>query len=264
MKFDDYQHIAFARRGKVLEITLNRPEQLNAFNGGLHAEMARVFVDANNDPDSEVIVLTGAGRAFSAGGDLQAVKAIFDDPAAFAVTAREGKQIIFSLLDCEKPIIAKVNGPAVGLGCSIALFCDVIFAAETAKFADPHVNVGLVAGDGGAIIWPQLIGYARAKEYLMTGDALTATDAARIGLINHAVPAAELDARVEQFADRIANGASNAIRWTKVSVNIGLKQLAHSIMDTCMGYEWLASKTDDHREAVNALLEKRKPSFTGR
>ncbi|MDF3885032.1 enoyl-CoA hydratase/isomerase family protein [Cupriavidus basilensis] len=263
MNFSDYQHISFARRGKVLEITLNRPEQLNAFNGGLHAEMARVFIDANNDPESEVIVLTGAGRAFSAGGDLEAVKAGFDDPAAFRVTAREGKQIVFAQLDCEKPIIAKVNGPAIGLGCSIALFCDVIFAADTAKFADPHVNVGLVAGDGGAIIWPQLIGYARAKEYLLTGDALTATEAARIGLINHAVPAAELDERVNQFADRLAAGAAQAIRWTKVSVNVGLKQLAHSIMDTCMSYEWLASKSDDHREAVNAMLAKRKPAFTG-
>ncbi|EKZ95381.1 enoyl-CoA hydratase-related protein [Cupriavidus metallidurans] len=264
MNFADYQYISFARRGRVLEITLNRPEQLNAFNAGLHAEMARVFIDANNDPESEVIVLTGAGRAFSAGGDLEAVKSDFDNPAAFRVTAREGKQIVFAQLDCEKPIIAKVNGPAIGLGCSIALFCDVIFAADTAKFADPHVNVGLVAGDGGAIIWPQLIGYARAKEYLLTGDAITATEAARIGLINHAVPSAELDARVDQFADRLANGATNAIRWTKVATNIGLKQIAHSVMDTCMSYEWLASKTDDHREAVSALLEKRKPAFTGK
>ncbi|KUE86335.1 enoyl-CoA hydratase [Cupriavidus necator] len=264
MDFSAYQHIKFARRGRVLEITLNRPEQLNAVNGGLHAELARVFVDANNDPESEVIVLTGAGRAFSAGGDLEAVKTAFDDPAVFRVTAREGKQIVFAQLDCEKPIIAKVNGPAIGLGCSIALFCDVIFAADTARFADPHVNVGLVAGDGGAIIWPQLIGYARAKEYLLTGDPITATDAARIGLVNHAVPAAELDARVDQFADRLANGATNAIRWTKVATNIGLKQLAHSVMDACMGYEWLASKTDDHREAINAILDKRKPSFTGR
>lgn len=264
MDFSTYQHIQFARRGRVLEIILNRPEQLNAVNGGLHAELARVFVDANNDPESEVIVLTGAGRAFSSGGDLEAVKASFDDPAAFRVTAREGKQIVFAQLDCEKPVIAKVNGPAVGLGCSIALFCDVIFAADTARFADPHVNVGLVAGDGGAIIWPQLIGYARAKEYLLTGDPISATEAARIGLINHAVPAAELDERVAQFADRLANGATNAIRWTKVATNIGLKQLAHAIMDTCMGYEWLASKTDDHREAISAILDKRKPSFTGR
>ncbi|MEC5408524.1 enoyl-CoA hydratase-related protein [Paraburkholderia sp. MPAMCS5] len=264
MDFSAYQHITFARRGRVLEIILNRPEQLNAVNGGLHAELARVFTDANNDPESEVIVLTGAGRAFSAGGDLEAVKAGFDDPAAFRVTAREGKQIVFAQLDCEKPIIAKVNGPAIGLGCSIALFCDVIFAADTAKFADPHVNVGLVAGDGGAIIWPQLIGYARAKEYLLTGDPIPATEAARIGLINHAVPPAELDERVNRFADRLANGATNAIRWTKVSANIGLKQLAHAVMDTCMSYEWLASKTADHREAINAMLEKRKPGFTGK
>ncbi|CAB3793794.1 Enoyl-CoA-hydratase [Paraburkholderia caffeinitolerans] len=264
MDFNAYRHIRFARRGRVLEITLNRPEQLNAFNAGLHAEMAQVFIDANNDPDSEVIVLTGAGRAFSAGGDLEAVKASFDDPAAFRVTAREAKQIIFAQLDCEKPIIAKVNGPAIGLGASIALFCDVIFAADTAKIADPHVNVGLVAGDGGAVIWPQLIGYARAKEYLLTGEPISAGEAARIGLINHAVPAEALDECVNQFADRLAAGASQAIRWTKVSANIGLKQLAHSIMDTCISYEWLASKSDDHREAVNAMLEKRKPVFTGK
>ncbi|MCY1228182.1 Crotonyl-CoA hydratase [compost metagenome] len=264
MRFTDYQHLILSRRGRVLEITLNRPEQMNAFNAGLHAEMARVFTDANNDPDSDVVVLTGAGRAFSAGGDIDSMKSATDDIDAFRTTAREAKQIIFSLLDCEKPIIAKVNGHAIGLGATIALFCDVIFAAETAKIGDPHVNVGLVAGDGGAVIWPQLIGYARAKEYLLSGEPLSAADAARIGLINHAVPAAELDERVNQFADRLAAGATAAIRWSKVSVNIGLKQLAHSIMDTSIAYEWLSSRSQDHREAANAFSEKRKPVFTGK
>ncbi|WP_434664175.1 enoyl-CoA hydratase-related protein [Paraburkholderia sp. A3BS-1L] len=264
MNFVDYQHISFSRRGRILEITLNRPEQLNAFNARLHAEMARVFTDANNDLDSDIIILTGAGRAFSAGGDFAAMKNGFDDPDAFRSTAREAKQIIFSLLDCEKPIIVKMNGHAIGLGATIALFCDVIFAADTAKIGDPHVGVGLVAGDGGAVIWPQLIGYARAKEYLLTGEPLSASDAASIGLINHAVPAAQLDERVNEFAGPLAAGAQKAIRWTKVSANIGLKQLAHSIMDTCISYEWLSSKSDDHREAVNAMLEKRKPVFTGR
>jgi len=149
----------------------------------------------------------------------------------------------------------------MGLGATIALFCDVIFAADNAKIGDPHIRVGLVAGDGGAVIWPQLIGYARAKERLMTGDAMSAEEAARIGLINHVVPADELDARVAEFADRLANGATNAIRWSKVSVNIGLKQLAHSIMDTSLSYEWLSSLSADHREAVNAFCEKRKPVF---
>ncbi|MGH8783835.1 MAG: enoyl-CoA hydratase/isomerase family protein [Cupriavidus necator] len=146
-----------------------------------------------------------------------------DALGAFQKTVREGKQIISSLLDCEKPVIAKLNGHAMGLGATIALFCDMIYAAENAKIGDPHIRVGLVAGDGGAVIWPQLIGYARAKEFLMTGNVLTATEAARIGLINHAIPAAELDDCVREISDRLAAGPTKAIRWTKVSANIGLK-----------------------------------------
>jgi enoyl-CoA hydratase len=189
---------------------------------------------------------------------------MIDEPSSFEKTAREAKQIIFTLLDCEKPIIAKVNGHATGLGATIALFCDVIFASEAAKIGDPHVSVGLVAGDGGAVIWPQLIGYARAKEYLMTGKLMSAAEAARIGLINHAVPATELDAQVRDFADHLAAGAIKAIKWTKMSVNIGLKQLASSIMDASLAYEAMSNVTVDHQEAVHAFREKRKPLFTGR
>ena len=121
-----------------------------------------------------------------------------------------------------------------------------------------------MAGDGGAIIWPQLVGYARAKEYLMTGDPVPAAEAERIGLVNHLVPDAELDARVDAFAARLAGGAIQAIKYSKVSVNIGLKQLAHSILDTSIGYEMLTFTTEDHKEAVRSFLEKRKPAFTGR
>lgn len=161
MKFSEYRTMKFARRGRVLEIIFNRPEQLNSVNSEAHEELAQVFVDADRDPDSDVIVLTGEGRAFSAGGDIEGMRKKLDGPSTFHKTLREGKQIIFSLLDCEKPVIAKVNGHAMGLGATIALFCDVIFVADTAKIGDPHVRVGLVAGDGGAVIWPQLIGYAR-------------------------------------------------------------------------------------------------------
>jgi enoyl-CoA hydratase len=263
MQFANYKSLTFGRRGRILEITMNRPETLNAVDEAMHTELARVFVDVSNDPDCDVAVLTGAGRAFSSGGDINWMQKMIDQPASFERTAREGKQIVFSLLDCEKPVIAKLNGHATGLGATIALFCDVIFAADHAKIGDPHVSVGFVAGDGGAVIWPQLIGYARAKEYLMTGDLLSAADAARIGLINHAVPAGELDARVNQFADRLASGATKAIRWSKLSANIGLKQLAHSIMDASLAYEAMSNVTRDHQEAVNAFRERRVPSFTG-
>lgn len=264
-KLDSYGTILHSRRGRILTLTLNRPETLNAIGADMHRELAQVFIDAADDPESDVIVLTGAGRAFSSGGDLQWMQSMIDHPEEFdRSTAREAKRIIFSLLECDKPVIAKLNGHATGLGATLALFCDVIFAAEHAKIGDPHVNVGLTAGDGGAVIWPQLIGYARAKEYLMTGDLILAPDAARMGLINYAVAAAELDARVDAFADRLAGGALQAIRTTKQSVNIGLKQLAHSIMDASIGYEGLSNRSHDHQEAVRAFLQKRLPTFIGR
>jgi enoyl-CoA hydratase len=259
--FDDYQTILFSRRGRVLEVTLNRPDKLNATDAVLHAELARLFGDISNDPDSDIIVLTGAGRAFSAGGDVAWMQEAIDEPERFEQTVREAKQIVFGLIDCEKPVIAKLNGHATGLGATIALFCDVIFAADHAKIGDPHVSIGFVAGDGGAVIWPQLIGYARAKEYLLTGDLMTATQAAQMGLINHAVPADQLDERVNAFADRLANGATKAIRWTKMSVNIGLRDLATSIMDASLAYEALSNVTADHAEAVKAFSEKRSPVF---
>ncbi|MGE0799954.1 MAG: enoyl-CoA hydratase/isomerase family protein [Lautropia sp.] len=264
MSYSSYQTMSVAIADRIATVTFQRPEKLNAVDALMHTELSKIFVQLHEDPAIDVVVLTGAGRAFSAGGDIDWMQTAIDDPASFELTLREARQIVFSLLDCEKPMIAKLNGHATGLGATIALFCDVIFAAESAKIGDPHVSVGFVAGDGGAVIWPQLIGYARAKELLMTGDLITATRAAEIGLINHAVPADQLDARVDAFAQRLARGATKAIKWTKVSVNIGLKQLAHTIMDASLAYEALSNRTADHAEAVAAFREKRSPKFTGR
>lgn len=259
-----YRTLLIDKKDGVFTITMNRPEKMNAVDGAMHAELAQVFTQAANDPDTDCVVLTGAGKGFSAGGDVDWFQAMIDDPAQFEQCRREAKQIIFSMLDCEKPMIAKVNGHAAGLGATLALFCDVIFMSTKARIGDPHVGVGFVAGDGGAIIWPQLIGYARAKELLMTGELITAERAASIGLVNHAVAPEELDARVAQFCDRLNRGAKLAIRYTKVSINIGLKQLAHSILDASLAYEALSNLTADHQEAVNAFREKREPKFTGR
>ena len=261
MEINKYKTFKFERRGKVLEVSFNRPDKLNAVDEQMHGELATLFPDISNDTDCQIIVLTGVGRAFSAGGDIDWMQKMIDIPNSFEKTAREAKQIITSLLDCQKPIIAKINGHATGLGATIALFCDVIFASETAKIGDPHVSVGLVAGDGGAVIWPQLLGYARAKEYLLTGDLIPASEAARIGLINHAVPSSELDAKVDEFADRLAAGATQSISWTKASINIGLKQLVQSVMETSLAYEAMSSRTADHQEAVNAFREKRAAQF---
>jgi len=160
-------------------------------------------------------------------------------------------------------VIAKVNGAAMGLGATLALFCDVIFAANYAKIADPHVKVGFVAGDGGAVIWPQLIGYARAKQYLLIGDAITGAEAAAIGLVNFALPGEELDAAVDAWARRMAGGARRAIQWTKATINVGLKQIAASVMDAGMAYELLSNQTRDHAEAIAAFRGKRAPDFSG-
>jgi enoyl-CoA hydratase len=260
-RFDDYQHLTFAREGRILTITMNRPDALNAANAVLHTELARVFIDAQNDPESDVVVLTGAGRAFSAGGDLAWMQEAIDEPARFYVTAREAKQILFSQLALEKPLIARINGHAAGLGATLAVCCDVAIASEKAKISDPHVAVGLVAGDGGALIWPQLVGYMRAREYLLTGDAVPAREAARIGLINRAVAPEVLDDEVYGLARRLAGGATQAIRWTKVTMNLPLLQLIQAHAEAGLAYEILTNESPDHAEAVRAFAEGRSPVF---
>ncbi len=251
-----YETLLMERRGRLLTITLNRPGVLNAFGATMHVELLDALHFADLDADSDVILLTGAGRAFSAGGDLNRMEEMIADPQQFVREAADAKRIVFRLLDIEKPVIAKLNGHAVGLGATIALLCDVVFAATSARIGDPHVKVGLVAGDGGAVVWPQLIGFARAKEYLMTGDLIAAPEAERMGLINHAVPDDELDTRVDAFCDRLLGGAVQAIRWTKATINLELKRIAHAVMDTGIAYESLSVRSPEHRNAVQAMKAK--------
>lgn len=266
MKFEDYETLEFTRQGRVLTIALNRPEQRNAVNPTLHRELARVFIDAQHDEESDVIVLTGNGPAFSAGGDLPGLKKRMESETPSAVyerSAREAKEIVFTQLDLEKPLICKLNGHATGLGASMALMCDIVVAAEEAKIGDPHVAVGLVAADGGALLWPQLIGYAKARRYLFTGDLMPAREAEQLGLISEVVPRAELDATVDALAQRIAGGATRAIRYTKITTNLPLKALFHAHFDAGLAYERLTVHSKDHREAVHAFVDRRKPNFTG-
>lgn len=256
--------IAMAREGRLLRITLNRPEALNAVNLALHDDLAEAMWFAQVDTGSDVIVLTGAGRAFSAGGDLGHIEHNARNPHLFDHETRVAKRIVSTLLDIDKPVVCRMNGHAVGLGATLALLCDVIFAAEGAKIGDPHVGLGLVAGDGGAVIWAQRIGLTRAKEYLLTGDLLTASKAAEIGLVNRCVPLEDLDARVDAFCARLLNGATGAIRATKILTNIELKRLATALMDAGIAYESVSVRSADHLEGIQALKEKRPPKFTGR
>lgn len=256
--------ILLERRERLLVLTLNRPDALNAVNRELHDELPEALAFAGRDQGSDVVLLTGAGRAFSAGGDIAHMEHNAANPHLFDHEARQAKRIVFALLDIEKPVVCRMNGHAVGLGASLALLCDVIFASDSAKIGDPHVGIGLVAGDGGAVVWAQRIGLAKAKEYLLTGELLNAPKAAEIGLINYSLPAGELDEAVDAFCQQLLSGAPNAIRWTKILTNMELKRIAGAVMEAGIAYESLSVRSADHREGIAALKEKRVPRFTGR
>ena len=259
----EYSRFSFERDGRVLTAAIDSEHPVNGVDGPMHEEMSRVFTDLQRDSASDIVVLTGKGRAFCAGGDFDWFDEQVEDPAKFRDIAWDAKRIVSGLLEMEKPIICRLNGAAAGLGATIALLCDVIIADENAVIGDPHVKVGLVAGDGGALIWPQLIGYARAKEMLMTGDMLTAREARDMGLINHAVPAGQLDGKVAEIVGKILGNPRWAVRWTKSVVNIPLRALAAQMMDAAIGWESVSNFHADRKEAVAAMREKRAPDLTG-
>lgn len=251
-----FETIELSRKWRRLTITMNRPEVLNAFGGPMHGEFVAALEFAATDPGSDVVVITGAGRAFSAGGDIDAMQHFVDNPDEFAGEVDMAKRLIFALLDIEKPVIARINGAAVGLGATIALFCDVTFAVDTAKIGDPHVAIGLVAGDGGAVIWPQLVGLHRAKEFLMTGELLTAKRAADMGLVNHVLPKKGLDSAVDGFCELLLVGAQPAIRGTKAILNIELRRVAEAVLGPGLEREAETLRSAEHRARVAEFARK--------
>lgn len=263
MDYSRFDEIAVRLDGKLLRVELAKPDKRNIINDEVNRQLTECLNEAALDFDVHVVLLSGQGRDFCAGGDIVRMQKKIDDPALFYRGIQNSRRLVFAALDCPKPIVAKVQGNAVGLGATLALMCDVVVAADDAKFLDPHVNVGLVAGDGGALIWPQLIGYARAKRHLLFGDPITGKDAEAFGLIAQSVPADELDALAEKLAARLAGGAAQSIWGTKITMNAPLRQAAHALLDIGMGYEGLSNISRDHQEAVSAFMEKRRPDFTG-
>jgi enoyl-CoA hydratase len=260
---ESYRTLHFERIEDVLRITIDHPDNdLNAVDGTLHEELARVFRELKREDDARAVVLTGRGRAFSAGGSFDWFPTL-QDPAALEHLRRDARQMIWDLLDVDLPIVAAVNGPAIGLGASLALLCDVIFMAEAATIADPHVRVGIVAGDGGTAIWPLALGPARAKQYLLTGDPVSALEAERLGLVNRVVPADALQQEALAFAERLAKGAPLAIRYTKQAVNKLIKDALNVSFDTATALELVTFRSEDHQEALAAIKEKRPPTFKG-
>lgn len=261
MDYSKYKELKVTQKNRILTITINRPEDMNAVNKQLHGEFSTIFLDAEYDDDIDIVILTGAGKAFCAGGDLKWLLGIHGDPVATSYHISHDRKIQNAMLDMEKPIIAKVNGPAIGLGCSLALFCDFVYATPRSKFADPHVSVGLVAGDGGCVMWPQLIGYARAKKFLLTGEIMLADDALNMGLITEVVDEEKIDEKVQELAEKLRDGAKYAIRWTKTSINAGLKVLANSIIDRAAAFENVTQLMEDHKIALQAFSDKETPKF---
>ena len=261
---DELSTLELERRGQVLRVTIAHPSSpLNAVDEALHHDLTALFARLKREDEARCVLLTGRGRAFSAGGDFAWFPQL-REPGRMEALRRDAKQLVWDLLDVEVPIVAALNGHAMGLGASIALLCDVIFMADTATIGDPHVRVGIVAGDGGAAIWPLAVGPARAKQYLLTGDPVSAVEAERIGLVNRVVPAADLDREATAFAERLAAGPPLAVRYTKLAVNKLVKDALNVAFDVSTALELVTFQSEDHQEALAALREKRPPVYKGR
>jgi enoyl-CoA hydratase len=260
-QFADEHHLKIDIEDRVAIVRLNRPEKRNAVNFALHDGLERLFRPLGTDPDVGAIVLTGEGAGFCAGGDM--VGFYPEEPGPFDLM-RGPRQLIQEMVNCEAPVISAINGVAAGLGATIALLADIIYMADDARIGDTHTKMGLVAGDGGVVIWPMLIGLHRAKELLMGGELVPAEQAAEMGLVNHCVPASELLPRAIAHARKLAEGPPIAIRWTKMALNQHLRHSMNLSMDVGLSAELLSVYTEDAREAGAAFAEKRDPKFRGR
>jgi enoyl-CoA hydratase/carnithine racemase len=258
------------RRGRVATVILNRPEVRNAFSSVEHCE---TFVAAlkglERDPEVAVVIVTGAGSAFSAGGDVKDMQARTGFAAGNHLEMRDRyrhgvQQLTGTLYELELPTIAAVNGPAVGLGCDIACCCDVRIASESARFAESFIKLGLVPGDGGTYFLQRIVGYPKAAELSLTGDLIDAAEALRIGLVTSVVPAGDLRAAADALADRIAANPPRSVRLTKRLLREGERATLSAVFELSAAFQAIVQHSDDHREAVDAMLAKRPPSYQGR
>lgn len=242
--------------GPVRVVTLDRPASLNAIDREMHTELSKVWKAMSHEPEARAVVLTGSGSAFSGGGDLRMVQAVGDDPVLRAEIMREARDIIREMLDFPLPVVAAINGAAVGLGCSMAMLCDVVLMAEDAYLADPHVAIGLVAGDGGAAMWPLLASPLKVKEFLLTGDRISAPEAARIGMATRVVPTDELLGEAMRVASRLALLPAQAVQDTKRAVNLHLTRRVAGVLDFALAAETVSIDQPEHRDRVRHLLER--------
>lgn len=261
MNFDSYEYLGFSQKPDgVLEVTLGNPDRLNAVTEAGHTELVRVWPEVDAAPDVRVVLLRATGRAFSAGGDFGMISEIMTDDASHRRILKEARELVRNIIECSKPIVSAINGPAVGAGLAAALMADIPIAARSARIIDGHTTIGVAAGDHAAVIWPLLIGMAKAKYYLLTNEPLDGEEAERIGLVAKVVEDDELDERARELAARLAAGSDEALRWTKHTLNHWLR-MAYPIFDASLAYEFLGFKGSDAAEGIAAIKEKRPPDF---
>jgi enoyl-CoA hydratase len=261
MTYAEYQHLLFdLKPNGVLFVTINRPEVYNATNARLHWELTQIWKTVDEDPKVKVVLITGAGKAFSAGGDIEMLEKMAGNAPEVSKAMREAADIVYNMVNLDKPIVSAINGVAVGAGLAVALMADISIIAENARFTDGHLRLGVGAGDHAAIIWPLLCGMAKAKYYLLTADFIDGKEAERIGLVSLCTPAEQLLDKAWDVANRLAEGSQLAIRWTKRSLNNWLR-LAGPTFDASLALEMLCFLGSDVREGVDALKEKRPPRF---
>jgi len=244
----------------ILEIVMGEPGKLAVATARAHAEMARIWLDIDRDPEARVAILRGEGKGFSAGGDMAMVEEMTRDHAVRARVWREARDLVYNMLNCSKIIISAIHGPAVGAGLAAALLADISIASKTAKLIDGHTRLGVAAGDHAAIIWPLLCGMAKAKYYLLLCESISGEEAERLGIISLTCDESELDAKALEVARKLAGGAQTALRWTKYSLNNWLR-MAGPAFDASLALEVLGFTGPEAKEGVASHREKRKPSF---
>ncbi|MGK2929485.1 MAG: enoyl-CoA hydratase/isomerase family protein [Acidimicrobiales bacterium] len=261
-RYTDFTELHFDRPADgVLQITLDAPG-LNSVNAAMHRQLADVWLTVDRDPDTNVALLRGAGKGFSSGGNFEMIEAVMDDEASRLRVLREARDLVFNVINCSKPIVSAMHGPAVGAGLVAGILADVSVVGRTAKIIDGHTRLGVAAGDHAAICWPLMAGMAKAKYYLLTCDPLSGEEAERIGLVSLCVDDDRVHERALEVAVQLAGGAQSAIRWTKHSLNHWFRSQS-AILDASLAYEFLGFTGSDAREGLASHAEKRSPDFRG-
>ncbi len=256
MPYAPTPHLIVEQEGPVTILTMNNPDMLNAFLDDMHEAMQEIWMHLAKDHSVRAVVLTGAGRAFSAGGNIPGFIRDYEDQEHRRISLRGAQRLMEAMAEFPKPVVAAVNGPAVGLGCSVAVGCDIVLIAESTYMADTHVNIGLVCGDGGAVAWPLLMSFLKAKEYLLLGDRIPAAECVNLGLANHVVPDDQLLDTAKDYAHRLAKQPKQAIQETKRALNLHLQEAIRLVAPFALSAEAESFGTEDLKATIDGFKSK--------